>query len=230
VRLLDLFCGAGGAAMGYRRAGFEVSGVDWLPQPRFPFSFWKAGALAWLEFYLAEHAWPSGEHYDAIHASPPCQFYSVARNNGTHEDALDLIPTTLGLLRQIDVPWVVENVPGAPLPSSIELCGASFGLGVAEMDLPRHRRFETSFPIMAPPCSHRRGATLGVYGHGTNAWHREKIGRNITQREKEQAMGIDWMRRDELSEAVPPAYTEFIGEQIREHLLVTAENSDGAKT
>lgn len=96
-------------------------------------------------------------------------------------------------------------------PAAFELCGASFGLGVVGFDLSRHRRFQTSFPMLAPPCQHRPGKAIGVYGHGINSWLREKIGRSLTVGEQRQAMDIDWMTRDELAQAIPPAYTEHIG-------------------
>jgi len=204
-RLLDLFCGAGGASMGYHRAGFEVVGVDIKPQPHYPFKFYQADAL---EFPL--------EGYDAYHASPPCQHYTIARNNKQVKDALDLIEPVRQLLLATKKPYIIENVYGSPLASPAMLCGASFGLGVSGFDLCRHRYFETNFALMTMPCQHRRGFTIGVYGNGTNKWHREKFGRCITVDEFRQAMGIDWMIRKELSQAIPPAYTEYIGKYLLE--------------
>src|SRR5207247_674308 len=116
---------------------------------------------------------------------------------------------TLRRLRAQYRPWVVENVVGSPLPSALTLCGASFGRGASGMDLNRHRLFETSFAMLAPPCQHRRGLTIGVYGNGTNSWHRRKLGRNLGIAELREAMGVDWMTRTELGQAIPPAYTEF---------------------
>jgi DNA (cytosine-5)-methyltransferase 1 len=204
-RLLDLFCGAGGAAVGYHRAGFEVVGVDCEPQPRYPFAFHRADALA---FPL--------EGFDAIHASPPCQDWSrLHRCYGAPAHGTGgLVAATLARLRTRPEPWVVENVPGAPLPSAIELCGASFGLGASGYDLPRHRRFQCSVALLAPPCQHRPGRTIGVYGNGTNRWHRTKLGRNVRAGEGAAAMGIDWMTRGELAQAIPPVYTEWLGRQI----------------
>lgn len=98
----------------------------------------------------------------------------------------------------------------------------------AGLDMPRHRLFECSFALLTQPCSHRRGKTLGVYGHGTNAWHREKMGRNITMSERKEALGIDWMRRGEDSEAIPPAYTQFIGEQLMRHIAFPRERGNSA--
>ena len=208
-RLLDLFCGAGGAAMGYHLAGFEVVGVDIVNQPNYPFEFVQADALTY----------PLGG-FDAIHASPPCQDHSILhRNYGAPEHGTaGLLAVTLERFRAQGRPWVVENVVGAPLPSALMLCGASFGLGASGMDLNRHRMFETSFAMLAPPCQHRRGLTIGVYGNGTNSWHRRKLGRNLGIAEMREAMGIDWMTRAELSQAIPPAYTRFIGEQLLAHL------------
>ena len=211
-KLLDLFCGAGGAAMGYYRAGFDVVGVDIKPQPRYPFEFVQDDVTTWDALDISKG------RYDAIHASPPCQFYTVAKNNGSCQKAVDLVPWTLALLRSQDAPWIVENVAGAPLPSAIQLCGASFGLGTGEFDLNRHRYFETNFGLLAPPCQHRRGQTVGVYGNGTNSYHRAKFGRCVRAIELREAMGIDWMNRKELSQAIPPAYTEWIGTRLMELL------------
>lgn len=208
-RLLDLFCGAGGAARGYADAGFEVVGVDIAPQPRYPYEFNQADAI---EFPL--------NGFDVIHASPPCQDHSLLRRNyGAPEHGTGwLLHATLRRLREQPRPWVVENVVGAPLPSALVLCGASFGLGASGLDLNRHRLFETSWMMLAPPCAHRPGKTIGVYGNGTNAWHRKKLGRCISKAEAREAMGIDWMTRGELTQAIPPAFTRFIGEQLLAHL------------
>lgn len=206
MRLLDLFCGGGGAAMGYHRAGFEITGVDIEPQPRYPFKFIQADALE----YLAAH----GREFDAIHASPPCQAYSISRNNGSNKAAPRLIAPTRAALVSIEKPYIIENVVGSDLIFPVLLCGASFGLGVAGMDLPRHRLFESSVRLFGLPCQHRRGKTIGVYGHGTNRWHLDAIGRCILEKEKREAMGIDWMNRQELKQAIPPAYTEYLGKQL----------------
>lgn len=191
--------------MGYHRAGFEVEGVDIKPQPHYPFEFHKADALT---FPL--------EGYDAYHASPPCQAYTIARNNGSCRNAPDLIEPVRLILSATEKPFVIENVYGSPLLSPAMLCGASFGLGVGGFDLCRHRYFEANFPLMTMPCQHRRGFTIGVYGNGTNKWHREKFGRCVTVNEFRQAMGIDWMIRKELSQAIPPSYTEYIGKYLME--------------
>lgn len=209
-RLLDLFSGAGGCSVGYHRAGFDVVGVDNSPMPRYPFTFYQDDALE----FLAAH----GHEFDAIHASPPCQAYSRSRNNGCHQDAPMLIGAVREALYRLSIPWVIENVVGAPLFFALELCGTSFGLQASGYDLPRHRLFECSTLILGPPCSHRRGQTIGVYGNGTNSYHRQKMGRCLKDSEKKEAMGINWMTRKELTQAIPPAYTHFIGKQLIERL------------
>lgn len=207
--LVDLFCKAGGCSMGYFRAGFDVIGVDIEPQPRYPFRFILADALN------PPMDW---SRVDAVHASPPCQGYSLIKNRSAVKRRPLLIPTVREMLKATGLPWVIENVEGAArhMPAARLLCGASFGLGIKalDLDLARHRLFESSVTLLTPPCSHRRGRTVGVYGHGTNEWHRSKLGRNITMAERREAMQIDWMRRGEDSEAIPPAYTEFIGKQL----------------
>ena len=218
-RLLDLFCGAGGAAVGYHRAGFEVVGVDIAPQPRFPFAFVQADALA----FLAEH----GHEFDAIHASPPCQAFSAAQTirGRVHPD---LLTPCRELLIAIGRPAVIENVIGAPMRADVTLCGTLFGLGVPAKRgyLERHRAFEFAcFPvplILRPACNHPpEYRAVGVYGHtGTSAtFDRTKRGsgnHGWLVADWREAMGIDWMTRDELAQAIPPAYTEFIGGFLRD--------------
>ncbi len=215
LRLLDLFCGAGGCSVGYHRAGFDVVGVDNRPQPHYPFEFHQADALE----YCAEH-W---QEFDAIHASPPCQDHSLLRNSAGLHGTGWLLMATLHLLEMIGRPFVVENVVGARLPAPVMLCGANFGLGASGMDLPRHRLFQCSFGVIVPACSHRRGKAMGVYGNGTNQWHRKKLGRNLSIAEMRQAMGIGWMTQAELSQAIPPAYTEWIGGRLLEYLAMVQE-------
>lgn len=219
ARLLDLFCGAGGAAMGYHRAGFEVIGVDIEPQPNYPFEFIQADALLYTYAYTDAlrytHA-PVGFH--AIHASPPCQFATAyRRRKGVAVDAVNLIPQTRALLRATGVPYVIENVTYARkhLVEPVQLCGSAFGL-----DVQRHRLFESNVELVSPGCDHsvwtprfppatnrtnlRRTVEVGVY--------------RIPLAVQRQAMGIDWMQLGELSEAIPPAYTEYIGAQLADHL------------
>ena len=222
-RLLDLFSGAGGAAAGYHRAGFEVVGVDIRPQPRYPFTFVQADALD----YLAEH----GREYDAIHASPPCQAYSAMRTRHLDREYPDLVAPTRDLLRMAGAPYVIENVPGAPLLAPVLLCGTMFGLVTASGELWRHRLFELSWPapVLTPPCHHTarpircygggglfsRNAprkVIGVYGH-TGGRERRRPGERPRSgiAERRAVMGIDWMTCDELSQAIPPAFTQYVG-------------------
>ena len=210
-RLLDLFCGAGGAAMGYSRAGFDVIGVDVVDQPHYPFEFIKADALTFPLDWVP----------DAVHASPPCQAYSAGKNiwkgrlpDGRHPD---LVAPIRARLAAAGVPYVIENVVGAPLLNATMLCGDMFGLGVK-----RHRLFETSFFIWNPPVCRKRHPDffVSVFGGGAKA---KKSGRglaktNVVHAAASTAMGIDWMTRDELSQAIPPAYTEHIGGFLLDHL------------
>lgn len=208
-RLLDLFCGAGGAAMGYHRAGFEVVGVDIKPQKNYPFEFHQADAMT---FPL--------EGFDAIHASPPCQAYSLMTKSwGRQDQHPDLVAPVRERLAAAHLPFVIENVPGAPLRDYFTLCGSSFGLRVR-----RHRIFESSVFIWAQPCSHswqdetpifrvrnhgnKRTGVAYVFGHGTGKANEHWA----------PAMGIGWMTRSELAQAIPPAYTEYIGKHLLEVL------------
>ncbi len=228
-RLLDLFCGAGGAGMGYSRAGFDLVGVDIAHQANYPFEFHQADALE----YLAEH----GRGFDLIHASPPCQAYSVM-TKGRWQDRIvnhdELISPTRRLLLASGKPFVIENVGGAraELINPIMLCGSMFGLQTEQgSQLRRHRFFELSSTyFLTPTCQHNRGSVIGVYGGGQNPARRRPatIGvwghtggaserDNLAQfgiKDRRLAMGIDWMSAAELSEAIPPAYTEFIGRQL----------------
>jgi DNA (cytosine-5)-methyltransferase 1 len=213
--LLDLFCGAGGAAVGYHRAGFDVVGVDVKPQPRYPFPFHQADALT---FPL--------DGYDVIHASPPCQAYTaLAAKDGRHPR---LIEPTRALLRAAGVPYVIENVPGAPLENPVMLCGTTFGLGVR-----RHRYFESSCLLFGQRCrrSHTRPIRAYYGKPGWAAWSpRAAIVNGGTRKlllrgTVEQAaadMGIDWMTWDELREAIPPAYTEYVGAQLLAYVTAAA--------
>jgi DNA (cytosine-5)-methyltransferase 1 len=212
-RLLDLFCCAGGAAMGYYRAGFDVVGVDIAPQPRYPFAFVQGDALE----YVAKH----GHEYSCIHASPPCQGYSVTQSIHGNEYPL-MIEDVRAALQATGKPYVIENVMGAPLINPIVLCGVMFGLKVY-----RHRQFETNPFMLAPPHpSHPIGATTnsaGAYSSFTNgATHISVAGHNFRRQDAEIAMGIDWMSKHELAQAIPPAYTAWLGayllQAITEHV------------
>jgi DNA (cytosine-5)-methyltransferase 1 len=224
-RLLDLFCGAGGATKGYQRAGFHVTGVDIVSQPNYcGDEFVQADALEFL-WYLLDHAGPAAtynrERFDVIHASPPCQRYTMAQNAAqnahAHPDLLDESPLR-DLLVATGLPYVIENVVGSPLCNPVMICGLSLGLNVK-----RHRLFESNMPLMVPPCTGHDRDYFVIFGHecrnrrtGTAAGRKNRIavGR--------EAMDIDWMTRGELSEAIPPAYTELIGHQLLQALRYQA--------
>lgn len=217
-RLLDLFCGAGGAAMGYHRAGFDVVGVDIQPQPNYPFEFFEEDALDFLRdgitaqdggYYGA--AWLAS--FDVIHASPPCQFTTAYKRRPDHVgESPNLIPRTRELLKESCCPyWVIENIEGARehLRDSIRLCGSSFGL-----DVRRHRLFECfGFEVDAPACDHSwQTPRFAPASNRTNLRSTVEVGVwRISLDVQQRAMGIDWMALEELSEAIPPAYTEHIG-------------------
>lgn len=224
-RLLDLFCGAGGAGEGYRRAGFDVTGVDNRPMPRNPHRFIQADALE----YLAEH----GHEYDVIHASPPCQAFTSLKSMWNSREHPDLLTPVRRMLVGLGLPYVIENVPGAPMQDYITLCGSMFGLHTGDAELRRHRLFEIKpSPLFVPSCNHGwRQRVIGVYGgHGRDRrrirpatgaaidTHGGRSNRDGTQQfstaERREAMGIDWMTGNELSQAIPPAYTEWIGRQL----------------
>lgn len=220
MKLLDLYCGAGGAAYGYHLAGYDVTGVDRAPQPRYPFKFVRADALE----YLYAH----GHEYDLVHASPPCQRYSEAtplRNRAQHPD---LIAPTRAALRATGKPYIIENVENAraQLLNPIKLCGTMFGLL-----LWRHRYFET-WPPIAPPavaCHHTRGivqvtingeeravaypvlCTGGADGPRSGKRHLRPRQPVVEVR---WAMELPWMTQAELSEAIPPAYTHWLGARM----------------
>ena len=202
-RLLDLFCGAGGAAMGYHRAGFDVVGVDIRPQPRYPFEFHQGDAMTWPL-----------DGFDAIHASPPCQAYSVASNcrPGLRDEHPDLLAPTRARLEASGAWWVIENVPGAPMRTDYRLCGCMFGLRTAQRQLIRERWFETSWRgfDLRPACYHTAPAiTISTKGQPN---------RSGSKAEAIETMGIDWMDGRERGLAIPPAYTEYIGQQLAQEL------------
>jgi DNA (cytosine-5)-methyltransferase 1 len=213
LRALDLFCSAGGSTRGLQRAGFHVTGVDIKAQPRYVGDvFIQADALATpLEFIRT---------FDFVHASPPCQGYSAMRYAPGARGAPKLIANVRALLVASGVPWCIENVEDArwAMVEPIMLCGSMFGLGAQGCRLERHRLFECSFPVERQECRHDGRPVIGVYGgharrraasaggRGTrDAWHG---GHGDAAGE---ALGIDWMTLQEMSEAIPPAYSEFIG-------------------
>lgn len=212
-RLLDLFCGEGGCSAGYYRAGFDVVGVDLEPMPEYPYSFVQADALEFLR--TADDM----GRFDAIHASPPCPAYSTLGSRYDRSQHPDLVDETRELLEQTGLAYVIENVPGAPLRNPIQLCGSSFGL-----DVRRHRLFESNVLLMALPCAHhlQTEPKYDVYEKGR--WFKSPIvkvygrGGGKAMEHWPEAMGIDWMSPAGLANAIPPAYCEFIGEQLISHL------------
>lgn len=198
--------------MGYHRAGFDVVGVDHKPQPHYPFPFILGDALE----FIAEH----GHEYDVIHASPPCQAFVSLRWMYNAKQHADLLTPTRDLLEGLGQPYVIENVATAPMKNYITLCGTAFGLGTDDAELWRHRRFEMDpMPLFVPPCAHRiKPRVIGVYGgHGRD--RRRTINtQDFSTEQRREAMGIDWMTGAELSQAIPPAYTEWIGRQLLEIL------------
>ena len=203
MRLLDLFCGAGGAAMGYYRAGFEdITGVDIKPQPNYPFEFVLGDALE----YVMEH----GAEFDLIHASPPCQKYTKAAQQwrASGKEYPDLVAITRDMLRDTGKLYIIENVPGAPLINPVILNGA-----MSRLNIHRTRLFECSFEIpffllpqgkkpvkMGRPV--KAGDVIQPVGHFSGVAYAG------------EQMEIDWMTQAELAQAIPPAYTEFIGRRI----------------
>lgn len=227
-RLLDLFCCEGGAGRGYADAGFDVLGIDVEPQPRYPFAFERWDALAALDELIRNH----GElalhgRFDAIHASPPCQDHSVSMQFGLAERGTGhLLAETIRLLRQTSIPWVVENVVSRStrelMPGAFTLCGSMFGLGAHDSRgqwrvLKRHRLFLASFPVTQPPCSCRGQLVGGVYGHGEQGVHGGR-GYGFAADAARKALGMPWVTREGAKEAIPPAYTRFIGEQLLAHI------------
>lgn len=213
MRVLDLFCGAGGAGKGYSLAGFDVIGVDIKPQPSYPFKFIQADALEYCEAHGAE--------FDLVHASPPCQRWSIGdRPHKSAERHPDLIAPFRDLIRPMGVPFVIENVVGAPLIQPYMLCGTMFGLKVF-----RHRLFETLLPIYPWPQHYPHDGGTGSHrGYSTARSGRNGFicvaGHNFEREAAKLAMGIDWMKnRYELAQSIPPAYTQFIGQAMREQLV-----------
>lgn len=201
--LLDLFCGAGGCSVGYHDAGFDVIGVDNAPQPNYPYRFMQADALDVLRRLLdgGTYEWIGLGLLDAIHASPPCPRYSLVSGfHGVADQHPDLVAPTRDLLAQTALPFVMENVPGAPLRRDLVLCGEMFGLRVH-----RHRVFEVEGAfVMAPrhqPHRLRGAATNCEKGPGIARWI---TGNYADHPDAGDAMGIDWMSRRELANAVPP--------------------------
>lgn len=211
LRALDLFCCAGGASDGLSRAGFDLHGVDHEEQPEYPYDFGRVNVLDVPPSELRD--------FDLVWASPPCQaFTAYKRRSGHVREALNLIPQTRELLRAAGVPYIIENVVGAPLENPITLCGSMFGL-----DVQRHRIFETSFPVVPPSCDHSVWTPRfpGATNRAPNSRKTVEIGvYRIPLETQRQAMGV---RRavslHKLSQMVPPAFAEWLGLQARVHLM-----------
>lgn len=215
LRALDLFCCAGGAGMGLHRAGFEVVGVDIQPQKNYPFEFHQADAL--------NHPL---DGFDFIWASPPCQGYTAMR----HAPGAKGAPLLIEHVRErmpAGVPWVIENVEEAAwaMRDPITLCGSMFDLGAQGCRLQRHRLFEANFSIPAPPCAHDARPVVGVYGGHARRRAKSAGGRGTKdvwigghRAAAIEALGIDWMTLAEMSESIPPAYSEFIGRAAIDHI------------
>ena len=210
MKALDLFCGAGGATKGLQNAGFYVVGVDLEAQPRYVGQgFWRGSVLDLPPERL--------QAFDFIWASPPCQAHTSLKSMHNRKPHIDLIPATRAMLKASGVPYVIENVVGAPLISPFKLCGTMFGLRTDDgtADLHRHRIFEASFPVPSLQCNHGDAhSVIGIYGgHYRNRARKggdNRGRRDFTTAEGQQAMGIDWMTGDEISQAIPPAYSEWI--------------------
>ena len=213
-RLLDLFCGAGGAAVGYDRAGFDVTGVDIEPHPDYPFPFICGDAMT----ILGDAGFLAG--FDVIHASPPCPRYSSITPAHRRNDHPDLVGPVRAALEAWGGVYVIENVVGAPLLNPAKLCGSSFGLGVR-----RHRLFESNVFLMTPECEHVwQGEPWGVYGdHGDRSGRVPKPGGGFRSRKARdrdhaaQVLDLDHITRwDDLTDAIPPAYTQWVGGRLLE--------------
>jgi DNA (cytosine-5)-methyltransferase 1 len=205
-RLLDLFCGAGGCSVGYDRAGFDVVGVDNQPQPRYPFEFHQGDALT---FPL--------DGFDAIHASPPCQAYAEAGTSRKRDDHPDLLDPVRQLLIATGKPYVIENIPTAPMPDSFLLCGATFGLPII-----RHRRFEVWPPLGLVPSLCHQASHARAVDHGPGFYPYARGSWEAAWREHVLPVVWPWMTLYEAGQAVPPAYTEYIGTQLLAHLEAVA--------
>lgn len=199
-RILDLFCGAGGAAMGLHRAGFEVVGVDIKPQPHYPFEFHQGDALTYPL-----------EGFDAYWASPPCQRYSSATPNSSRENHPDLYVATREMLQATGKPWILENVIGAPYGYGIILCGSMF-----EMEIQRHRNFETSWLMFQPECKHDswKHRPYTITGRGSKEATEYKHSNHCANRDAGKIMGMEWATWDEIKLAIPPAYSEYLGKYL----------------
>ena len=221
-RCLDLFCGAGGLSVGYDRAGYCVTGVDHLPHPDYPYRLIVADAMA----VARGEAGIDLDDYDLVHGSPPCPRFSTVTPEHTRASHPDHLTPFRKHMRQWGGTYVIENVPGAPMPDAITLCGPAMGLP----KIRRHRLFESNAFLMSPGCACDKRPKFGVYG---DHWDREggwlrpdgtSRGLKATSvAHAQEVLGVDWMTEwDDLADCVPPAYSEFVGLQLLDQMEVAA--------
>jgi len=204
MKLLDLYCCGGGAGHGYENAGYDVTGIDNEPQPKHRGKIIIADAIEYLKLHFQE--------YDIIHASPPCQKYSMSsmqfRKAG--KEYVDLIEITRNELIKTGKPYIIENVPGAPLNNPIELCGAMFGMRTY-----RHRLFESNMPIKAPEHPKHKNPNAKMGRKAKEHEHIQYVGHFSGVKEVQEMTGLHWLGQYELAQSIPPQYTEYLGNQIR---------------
>lgn len=233
-RVLDLFCGEGGSAYGWWLAGFDPVGVDAVEQPNYPFEFHKGDATTWPL-----------DGFALVTGSPPCKehtelFRTLPAASAAKHDTGWMLNHTIERFKAwqaaTGVPWVVENVPGADVPGSLILCGKEFGLETDQYALKRHRQFLSNVYLMgAGGCDGMHGPgekpIAGVYGDLANSTRPSRASGRGAARPRasvslaRELMGMPWASAKGLSQAIPPAYTQFIGEQIMAHLRLTVTPS-----
>lgn len=214
-KLLDLCCGAGGCSVGYARAGFDVTGVDIEPHPDYPFPMIVGDAMTVLGCQSVLDA------FDVVAASPPCPRYSISANaTGKREEHPDLVPPVREKLTEWGGVYIIENVPGAPLISPVLICGRAMGM----TRIKRHRLFESNAPLMSPGCGCTgRTPAVSIYGNAADEIGRDGVRRHVPLATARELMGTDWMtNREDVADAIPPLYTEYLGAQLLDHLAELA--------